>query len=128
MLLWRRPIEGADRALEAGYKSHRLGLAKGKRMKSTGVVRKIDELGRIVLPSELRRVFGIREGDELEISVDGEKVILQKRQDVCLFCGGENPGIQYKGRFVCESCAGELGQQGHIEVRLPEDETISTQA
>ena len=56
-------------------------------MKSTGVVRKIDELGRIVLPSELRRVFGIREGDELEISVDGDKVILQKRQDLCLFCG-----------------------------------------
>ena len=97
-------------------------------MKSTGVVRKIDELGRIVLPSELRRVFGIREGDELEISVDGERVILQKRQDVCLFCGTENPGIQYKGRYVCEPCAGELGQQGHIEVRLPEDETITAQA
>jgi AbrB family transcriptional regulator, transcriptional pleiotropic regulator of transition state genes len=95
-------------------------------MKSTGVVRKIDELGRIVLPSELRRVFGIREGDELEISVNGEQVILQKRQDVCLFCGNENPGIEYKGRHVCESCAGELGQQGTIEVRLPEDETVST--
>jgi transcriptional pleiotropic regulator of transition state genes len=94
-------------------------------MKSTGVVRKIDELGRIVLPSELRRVFGIREGDELEISVDGERVILQKRQDVCTFCGNENPGIDYKGRHVCVTCAGELGQQGHIEVRLPEDETIS---
>src|ERR671917_2905888 len=80
-------------------------------MKSTGVVRKIDELGRIVLPSELRRVFGIREGDELEISVDGERVILQKRQDVCLFCGGENPNISFKGRFVCGACAGELGQQ-----------------
>ncbi|MBA2312321.1 MAG: AbrB/MazE/SpoVT family DNA-binding domain-containing protein, partial [Actinobacteria bacterium] len=49
-------------------------------MKSTGVVRKIDELGRIVLPSELRRVFGIHEGDELEISVNGDQVILQKRQ------------------------------------------------
>jgi len=95
-------------------------------MKSTGVVRKIDELGRIVLPSELRRVFGIREGDELEISVDGERVILQKRQDVCLFCGNENPNIQFKGRFVCGACAGELSQQGDIEVRLPADETIAT--
>jgi len=78
-------------------------------MKSTGVVRKIDELGRIVLPSELRRVFGIHEGDELEISVSGDQVILQKRQDLCTFCGAENPAVEYKGRRVCSSCAGQLG-------------------
>lgn len=95
-------------------------------MKSTGVVRKVDELGRIVLPSELRRVFAIREGDELEISVDGELVILQKRQDVCLFCGGEAPSIEYQGRKVCENCAGELGKRGRIEVRLPDDTTVKT--
>lgn len=95
-------------------------------MKSTGVVRKIDELGRIVLPSELRKVFGIREGDELEISVDGERVILQKRRDLCLFCGAEEPGIEHKGRKVCETCAGELGKQGRIEVRLPDVETTTT--
>jgi transcriptional pleiotropic regulator of transition state genes len=94
-------------------------------MKSTGVVRKIDELGRIVLPSELRRVFGIREGDELEISVDGDKVILQKRQDLCLFCGSSNPSIEFKERRVCESCAGELGTMGRREVRLPEDEPVN---
>ncbi|HYO61305.1 MAG TPA: AbrB/MazE/SpoVT family DNA-binding domain-containing protein [Actinomycetota bacterium] len=94
-------------------------------MKSTGVVRKIDELGRIVLPSELRRVFGIREGDELEISVDGDKVILQKRQDLCLFCGAANPAVQFKERRVCESCAGELGTMGRREVRLPEDEVVN---
>ncbi len=94
-------------------------------MKSTGVVRKIDELGRIVLPSELRRVFGIREGDELEISVDGDKVILQKRQDLCLFCGAANPAVEYKQRRVCELCAGELGKMGRIEVKLPEDEVIN---
>ena len=94
-------------------------------MKSTGVVRKIDELGRIVLPSELRRVFGIREGDELEISVNGEQVILQKRQDLCLFCGADEPQIDFKGRMVCETCAGELGKQGRIEVRLPDTETVT---
>jgi AbrB family transcriptional regulator, transcriptional pleiotropic regulator of transition state genes len=94
-------------------------------MKSTGVVRKIDELGRIVLPSELRRVFGIREGDELEISVDGEQVILQKRQDLCTFCGQENPEIDYKGRRVCAQCAGDLGSQREVEVRLPEAETVA---
>jgi transcriptional pleiotropic regulator of transition state genes len=94
-------------------------------MKSTGVVRKIDELGRIVLPSELRRVFGIREGDELEISVDGDKVILQKRQDLCLFCGAANPSVEWKEKRVCGTCAGELGKMGRIEVRLPEDEVIN---
>ena len=95
-------------------------------MKSTGVVRKIDELGRIVLPSELRRVFGIREGDELEISVDGEKVILEKRQDVCIFCSAEKPSIDFHGRSVCETCAGELGRQGRIELKLPDDAPVTT--
>jgi transcriptional pleiotropic regulator of transition state genes len=90
-------------------------------MKSTGVVRKIDELGRIVLPSELRRVFGIREGEELEISVDGERVILQKRGDLCLFCGADAPGIEYMGRRVCEQCAAELGEKVAVEVKLPDD-------
>ena len=94
-------------------------------MKSTGVVRKIDELGRIVLPSELRRVFGIHEDDELEISVDGDRVILQKRQDVCVFCAAESPAIAYKDRRVCENCAGELGQQGRLEVKLPEDTVVN---
>jgi transcriptional pleiotropic regulator of transition state genes len=94
-------------------------------MKSTGVVRKIDELGRIVLPSELRRVFGIHEGDELEISVSGDQVILQKRQDLCTFCGAENPAVEYKGRRVCNSCATELGSMGRLEVKLPDDTPVA---
>ena len=89
-------------------------------MKSTGVVRKIDELGRIVLPSELRKVFGIHEGDELEISVDEDRVILQKRQDVCLFCSAENPQLSYRDRRICENCATDLAQIASGEVRLPE--------
>lgn len=95
-------------------------------MKSTGVVRKIDELGRVVLPSELRRVFGIREGDELEISVNGEQIILQKRQDLCLFCGAESPAIEFRGRRLCDDCASELGQRRPAEVRLPDTETTTT--
>jgi transcriptional pleiotropic regulator of transition state genes len=91
-------------------------------MKSTGVVRKIDELGRIVLPSELRKVFGIKEGNELEISVEGEQIILQKRLDLCLFCEAPNPAIEFKGRSICENCATELSQQGRV-VRLPETES-----
>lgn len=95
-------------------------------MKSTGVVRKVDELGRIVLPSELRRVFAIREGDELEISVDGEKVILEKRHDVCTFCSAAEPPIDYKGRRVCENCAGDIGRKAGVEIRLPQDETSTS--
>ena len=90
-------------------------------MKSTGVVRKIDELGRIVLPSELRRVFGIHEGDELEISVDGERVILQKRHDVCVFCGGDGPSIEFKTRRICDDCLTDMRTRP-LEVRLPDDE------
>jgi len=93
-------------------------------VKSTGVVRKIDELGRIVLPSELRRVFGIREGEELEISVEGERVILQKRDDLCLFCGAENPEVEYRGRRICHNCVSELGRHAPQEVKLTE-ETVS---
>lgn len=96
-------------------------------MKSTGVVRKIDELGRIVLPSELRRVFGIREGDELEISVDGSLIILQKRRDLCTFCGGESPEIEVRGRRVCHACAAEIRARTTIEVRLPDDSVVGSQ-
>ena len=95
-------------------------------MKSTGVVRKIDELGRVVLPSELRKVFGIREGDQLEISVEGEQIILQKRQDSCTFCGAEDPAVEYKGRRVCADCAAELGKLRGAEIRLPDSERATT--
>jgi AbrB family transcriptional regulator, transcriptional pleiotropic regulator of transition state genes len=93
----------------------------GVLMKSTGVVRKIDELGRIVLPVEIRKVFGIHEGDQLDISVNGEQIILEKRRDLCLFCGASDPRVDYQGRRVCDKCAGELGQLSQIDVRLPAD-------
>ena len=93
-------------------------------MKSTGVVRKIDELGRIVLPSELRKVFGIHEGDELEISVDGERVVLQKRHDVCVFCSAESPTVEFKGRRVCSDCVHKLGGT-EVELKLPEEAGLS---
>ena len=95
-------------------------------VKSTGVVRKIDELGRIVLPSELRRVFGIHEGDELEISVDGEHIILNKRLDVCLFCSSDQGLVSYKDRRVCSDCAAELGRATPREVRLDESVTAAS--
>ena len=95
-------------------------------VKSTGVVRKIDELGRIVLPSELRRVFGIHEGDELEISVEGEHIILNKRLDVCLFCSSDEGLVGFKDRRVCAKCAAELGASAPREVRL--DDSVAATA
>jgi AbrB family transcriptional regulator, transcriptional pleiotropic regulator of transition state genes len=88
---------------------------------TTGIVRKIDELGRIVLPSELRKVLGMRHGDELAISVDGDLVILEKRHDTCVFCGAESPSVEYRGRMVCERCAGEVSRLHPVEIRLPDE-------
>lgn len=73
-------------------------------MKSTGIVRKIDELGRIVLPIELRRTLGIQEKDRIEIFVDGESIILRKYQPACIFCDNAKDIINYKGKNICPEC------------------------
>lgn len=80
-------------------------------MKSTGVVRKVDELGRIVIPIELRRTMGIEEKDALEIYVDSEKIILRKYEPACIFCGNAEEVLNYKGKNICRSCLTELGKQ-----------------
>ncbi|HAA08321.1 MAG TPA: AbrB family transcriptional regulator [Syntrophomonas sp.] len=80
-------------------------------MKSTGVVRKVDELGRIVIPIELRRTMGIEEKDALEIYVDNEKIILRKYEPACIFCGNAEDVLNYKGKNICRSCLTELGKQ-----------------
>ena len=73
-------------------------------MKSTGIVRKVDELGRIVLPIELRRTLDIAERDELEIYLDDDKVILKKYEPSCIFCGSSCGLFSYHGRNVCMEC------------------------
>ena len=80
-------------------------------LKSTGIVKKIDELGRIVIPKELRRAFAIEEGDSLEIFVDGERVILRKYQPGCQFCGGFEELIVHEGKNVCRHCLKEMVQK-----------------
>ena len=77
-------------------------------MKSTGIVRKVDELGRIVLPIELRRTLDIAEKDSLEIYVDGDQIVLKKYPPSCIFCGNAKDIIHYKGKNVCSDCAHEL--------------------
>ena len=73
-------------------------------MKSTGIVRKVDELGRIVLPIELRRTLDIAERDELEIYLDDDKVVLIKYEPSCIFCGSSCGLVTYHGRNVCMEC------------------------
>jgi transcriptional pleiotropic regulator of transition state genes len=79
-----------------------------KRMKSTGIVRKVDELGRVVIPIELRRTLDIAEKDALEIYVDGEHIILKKYEPACIFCGNARNIIYYKGKNICPECAEDL--------------------
>ena len=77
-------------------------------MKSTGIVRKVDELGRIVLPIELRRTFDISEKDALEIYVDGNSIVLKKYEPSCIFCGNAKDVFIFKGRNMCPACMEEL--------------------
>ncbi|MCR4400904.1 MAG: AbrB/MazE/SpoVT family DNA-binding domain-containing protein [Syntrophomonadaceae bacterium] len=79
-------------------------------MKSTGVVRKVDELGRIVIPIELRRTMGIEEKDALEIYVDNEKIILKKYEPACIFCGNAEEVQNYRGKNICRACLAEMAK------------------
>ncbi|WP_077369408.1 AbrB/MazE/SpoVT family DNA-binding domain-containing protein [Anaerosalibacter sp. Marseille-P3206] len=77
-------------------------------MKSTGIVRKVDELGRVVIPIELRRTLEIAEKDALEIYVDGEQIILKKYAPACIFCGQAKDVQVFKGKNICPACLEEL--------------------
>lgn len=77
-------------------------------MKSTGIVRKVDELGRIVLPIELRRTLGINEKDCLEIFTEQDQIVLRKYEPSCVFCGSVEDVILFKGKNICQKCRTEL--------------------
>jgi transcriptional pleiotropic regulator of transition state genes len=74
----------------------------------TVIVRKIDDLGRIVIPAETRRLFNIREGDELEISVDSGAITLRKLEATCVFCGSTEDVGEFLGRGICGVCRGKV--------------------
>jgi transcriptional pleiotropic regulator of transition state genes len=80
-------------------------------VKDTGMARKVDDLGRIVLPVELRRLHGIQTGDALEISVDGDAIVLRKLNVGCTFCSALEGLVTYRDRAVCESCQSELASR-----------------
>ena len=78
------------------------------KIKSTGIVRKVDELGRIVLPIDLRRTLDIGEKDAVEIYVEGTSIVLKKYQPSCIFCGDSKKVVDFKGKNVCSKCLREL--------------------
>ncbi len=80
----------------------------GIEMKSTGIVRKVDELGRVVIPIELRRILTIGEKDALEIFTEGETIILKKYEPACIFCGQAKGVKNVKGKNICPSCVDEI--------------------
>ncbi len=73
-------------------------------MRSTGIVRKVDELGRVVIPMELRRTLNINDGDSLEIFVDGDRIVFRKYEPACTFCGSADDVTNFKGKNVCRDC------------------------
>ncbi len=77
-------------------------------MKATGIVRKIDNLGRLVLPKELRKTMNIDIKDPMEIYVDNDKIILKKYQPACIFCGSSDNTIEYQGRIICKDCLDKI--------------------
>ena len=80
-------------------------------MKSTGIVRKVDELGRVVLPIELRRTLDIAERDALEIFTEDDTIILKKYQPACVFCGGVKGILTYRGKNICAACLAALREK-----------------
>lgn len=73
-------------------------------LKSTGVVRRVDELGRIVIPIELRQTLGIAIKDPLEIYVDEDKIVVKKYEPACIFCGNADNIKVFKGKNICAAC------------------------
>lgn len=76
--------------------------------KSTGIVRRLDQLGRVVVPMELRRTLGIKANDPLEIFTDGESIILKKYKRGCVFCGEMEGVVEYGGEVICSKCVENL--------------------
>ena len=74
----------------------------------TIMIRKIDDLGRVVVPAETRRLFNIHEGDKLAISVEGGRIVLRKLVAICVFCESEDGVVDFKERGVCKTCRSEI--------------------
>lgn len=92
-------------------KNNRKMRQRREKMKSTGVVRKVDELGRIVLPIEIRKTLDIKQKDAIEIFTDEDKIILQKYQPACVFCNNIENIVYFNGKRVCADCIEKMKSQ-----------------
>jgi AbrB family transcriptional regulator, transcriptional pleiotropic regulator of transition state genes len=88
--------------MEAATRNPRAGKT------TTGIIRHLDELGRIVIPIEIRKRFGLTERDPLEISVRDQTILLSRPRSTCVFCGASRRVEEHRGRGVCQSCIAEL--------------------
>ena len=77
-------------------------------MKYTGIVRNVDELGRIVIPKEMRKMMNIENSDPVEIYAEGNKIILTKYQPACSICSSEGETVSFKGKKICAACIAEI--------------------
>ena len=80
-------------------------------MKNTGIVRDLDQLGRVVIPKELRTTFGIKEGDPIEILLNGSDIVLRKVENGCAFCSSNSDLVAFEGKSVCRKCLKKLKQK-----------------
>ncbi len=80
-------------------------------MKSTGIVRKVDDLGRIVLPAELRRLLELDDRAEVEIYTEGDTVVLKKHRPSCVFCGSQKDLREFRGSSICDACRKALTEE-----------------
>ena len=79
-------------------------------MKATGIVRDIDDLGRIVIPSEIRKTLDLNRKDPMEIYLDGDMILLKKHMPCCIFCGEADDVILFKGKLICKNCVKEMNK------------------
>ncbi len=79
-------------------------------MKSTGIVRRVDELGRVVIPIEIRNQFNIVEKDPIEIYVSGSSIVLKKFEPNCIFCGNTHDLLTYNDKLICTDCASKISE------------------
>lgn len=79
-------------------------------MKSTGIIRRVDELGRVVIPIEIRNQFNIVEKDPIEIYVQGGTIVLKKFEPNCIFCGNSKNLVAFNDKLICEECAKKIGK------------------
>lgn len=82
-------------------------------MKATGIVRKVDELGRVVIPIELRNKFDIKVKDPIEIFVESNSIVLRKYEPNCIFCGETKELVEYNDKLVCKKCIGKLEKKAN---------------